>query len=181
MTPALSSQWEKSNCKFVHPVIIQEFSIKVKFWETAFKISLRNVKKSIKDRLTPKLGELIDILSCKCEMMFCSWYGCNHYCKKEVHVKCMRVRENKIPVLELSFIKLQRDKVGSCAHYHIGGVDIKESTKIKKVIQRKEKYCQELEKRVKKFKKKGKKINQKILDDYNYLAQIDQVIIKHVY
>ena len=51
-----------------------------------------------------------------------------------MHVKCMCVQENKIPVLELSFIKSQRGKIGSCAHYHIGGVDIKESTKRKKVI-----------------------------------------------
>ena len=75
MTLALSSQWEKANCKLVHPVIIQEFSIKIKLkylWETAVKISLRNVKKSIKDRFIPKLDKLIDILSCKCEMMFCS-------------------------------------------------------------------------------------------------------------
>ena len=46
-------------------------------------------------------------------MIFCSEYGCNHDCKKEVHVKCMCVGENKSPVLELSFIKSQRDKVGS--------------------------------------------------------------------
>ena len=38
MTPALSFQWEKANCKFVISVIIQEFSIKAKLkylWETA--------------------------------------------------------------------------------------------------------------------------------------------------
>ena len=67
MTPALSSQWEKVNSKFVHPVIIQEFSIKVKLkylWETAVKTSLGNVKKSIKDRFSPKCDKLVDILSC---------------------------------------------------------------------------------------------------------------------
>ena len=64
----------------------------------------------------------------------------------------MCVQENKIPVLELRFIKLQRDKVGSCVHYHIGGVDIKESTSKRR---RKEEYCQELEKRAKTFKIKG--------------------------
>ena len=119
MTPALSSQWEKANTckyKFAHLVIIQEFSIKVKLkypWETAVKIILGIVKKSIKDRFIPKLHKLVGIFSCKCEIMFYSEYGCNHNCKKEMHVKCMCVQENKIPVLEFSFIKSQRDKEGT--------------------------------------------------------------------
>jgi hypothetical protein len=183
MTLALSAQWKKANCKFLHPVIIKECSIKAKLkylWETAVKVSLGNAKKSIKDTLIPKMDKLFDILSCKCLIMFCSEYGCDQDCKKQAHIKCTCVRESKIPVIELSFIKSQRDKVGSFAQYYIGGVDTLESTKIKQVIKRKVEYQLQLEKRDKKIKKE-EKVNQRIPEDYNCLAQIIQVIIKYVF
>ena len=146
--PALLAQWGKANAQLVHPVLIAERTIHLKLkacWENAFKLSTGQGKLKDKEKLSLQLDKLFDILRCHCPINLCVEIGCSLTCKQEAHITCNCKREEKIPVLELRFIRSQRDKEGSNSSHMIGGQDKPESKKQEKAIKNKEKKQQNAE------------------------------------
>ena len=90
-----------------------------------------------------KLDKLFDISFCKCKIELCPEKKCT--CKDNVHIKCVCPKERKLPVLELRFLKSQRDKVGSIGQLQIGNPDIPVTKKQQEALERKEKdkICEE--------------------------------------
>ena len=76
-------------------------------------MSIGKGKLKDKNRFADKLDRLVDILNCKCPIFLCSESRCESDCVKDAHIECECKRDEKIPVLELQFIRAQREKVGS--------------------------------------------------------------------
>ena len=85
--------------------------------------------KSRKETFLKKLDKLFDIIVCKCEITTCEEKGCPSDCKKFAHIDCDCLRPQKIPPIELSFVKDQRLKVDK-GQLRIGGVDAKETERL---------------------------------------------------
>ena len=67
----------------------------------------------MRDTFLSKLVKVFDLLVCQCQFGDCE--GCNDNCQA-VHMDCSCSRSEKIPEIELAYIKDQRSKVG-----HSGG------------------------------------------------------------
>jgi hypothetical protein len=140
----LLAQWKKANAQFKYPVIIHEETLKIKIkkiWERGNIVSRGRTKLEEKTKFISKLDHLFDILYCKCPIKLCAELGCQKIgedrCKKDAHANCNCLREFKIPQLELSFVRAQREKEGSEGALQIGGVDTPESKRQDKAIKNK--------------------------------------------
>ena len=121
VTTAVTAQWEKANTLFTWPMMNHRSTVTAKFkslWVKAVAIS-QDKKGRERDQFVQRLDRLVDILNCQCYISKCSEVGCGS-CKNGAHVFCKCPRAQKIPVLELAFIKGQRDKVGSIRPFQIG-------------------------------------------------------------
>ena len=138
--PSLLAQWKRANCEFKPPVIIQESSICrkiIKEWETARDISRKRIsKKGQIEYFSIKLDKLFDLCKYQCPIKPCDEINCNG-CINQVHVVCQCSRDEKIPILELPFMKAQREKIGVKSSMQIGLNDAKESNSQNKLQKRK--------------------------------------------
>ena len=62
-----------------------------------------------------KLYRLLDITTCRCPITLCSEmmstsHGKKENCKAGAHIVCVCPRETKLPAIELTWVRLQRDK-----------------------------------------------------------------------
>ncbi|KAG7158477.1 hypothetical protein Hamer_G027622, partial [Homarus americanus] len=125
MIVPLLHQWTKANALFKPPVINQCRTIELKLtklWHKAVETSLGKGNLARKNEFLHTLDTLFDILTCKCSIQLCSESNCSHSGKREnnSHIDCGCPREKKIPVLELEFIKAQRQKakeLGDCSFH----------------------------------------------------------------
>ena len=69
----------------------------------------------------------MNIPTCKCDIKSCTDVGCSSTCVSGIHIFCDCSREKKIPVIELAFMKGQREKFGSIGLHQIGPVDLPET------------------------------------------------------
>ena len=114
-----------------------------KIWEQGVQVSLGKGKLAVKKKFLDKLDKLVDILACNCPIKLCAELGClktgEDGCKKDAHAQCNCLREFKIPQLELTFVRAQREKEGSQGALQIGRADAKESKRQEKAIANKAK------------------------------------------
>ena len=75
--------------------------------------------------------------------MTCDDSGCNEDCVSEAHIVCDCPRDQRLPAMELLFIKDQVDKVGRGKMF-IASVDVKETTRFLMI----QKYMMIITKRV---------------------------------
>ena len=122
--------WTRSNAEFKVPVILSEKAICdkiVRAWNTARLIANHKItKKSDVEKFTCKLDKLFDLCKCQCVIVNCSDTGCDG-CQTGAHVSCKCPRDQKVPVLELPFMKAQREKIGLISTMQISTNDKKES------------------------------------------------------
>ena len=146
MMSALSEQWLKASHLLKYPVLITERTIKIKLkdiWEKALTFAKGRGKLKDKDMFNLKLDRLMDILYCKCLILLCSEFGClgkkqDPVCHQEAHAKCKCKQGEKIPGMELMFVRAQRSKFGSLSTHMIAGADLPESRKQESDILKKE-------------------------------------------
>lgn len=163
---SLLVRWCSANPKFIEPVINSQVRIKTKLkslWDQANKVSLGRAKLEEKDRFTEKLDKLMDILNCKCEIKTCTEVSCSSACLNGVHIFCDCSKDKKIPVIELAFIKGQREKVGSVGPHQIGPVDLPETRRQAEQKERQKQKKQSEEKRRKKYEKEHEEVMQQCM------------------
>ena len=140
------AQWEKANALFKHPIICTKSSLErrlEKEWERARLVARGRAKKSQREDFESKLDKLLDPLVCSCQpIQLCRDAGCHGPkadppCKLGAHLDCTCPRENKIPKLELEFIKTQREKIGEKGGMQISLADSKEDARQKNAEARK--------------------------------------------
>ena len=133
--------------KSVNPSIplIEKVQQKVKrSYENYLKFKWNN-KKTTCDFIS-KLDKLFDICSCHCSLSTQHSDKCEQNCAL-VHISCKCPRDQKIPLLELPFMKDQRDKVGPTGKYQLGAVDSLYENKRKRTVSRRERdKCKKVKK-----------------------------------
>ena len=123
---ALQEHWQRANALFNPPITNDQRTIHGKLknlWQKAGQVVLGQGKLKDKDRFTEKLDTLVDILNCKCKIVLCVDFQCGDDCGDEAHIQCKCQKEQKMPGLDLAFIKAQRDKIGSPGAYQMGTPD----------------------------------------------------------
>ena len=117
------------------------------------------------------LDKLVDILTCKCIIKSCAETQCNSACVSNVHITCDCKGDTKIPVIELAFIKGQREKVGSVGPHQMTSVDFPE-------CRRQDMQKRRLEKIVEATERKKRKSEKKALEEeevmQQYMLEVEQ-------
>ena len=83
------------------------------------------------------LDRLFDITKCHCSIMTCQETTNCSGCLSKFHIYCDCSKEQKIPFLELDFIRAQREKIGTFSTMMIANRDDKETKKQSKTAERK--------------------------------------------
>ena len=178
-------RWQRASFKLKPPVTAQDKTILdrlVGLWEKASKIAWKRVT-SAKDvtKFEEQLDRLFDITKCRCPLLECGaeeviCTGCHCEepectgCPKNAtdlppcHVVCKCPAQQRIPLLELSFIKAQRKKVGEKSAAMIVNVDLKESKKQSEEAEKKQEKKEGQEAKDKRQAEKKKREEQEEID-----------------
>ena len=99
-------------------------------WRRALDIVNNKVKgvQQKKVAMEDKLDKIFSVLLCQCNILTCQEEGCSEACKKGVHITCLCPKVQKLPVIELLFIRDQRKRAKG--GLGIGPADHKESAKM---------------------------------------------------
>ena len=110
--PLISQKWMEVNpCLSV----IQTDSMInriVKIYETAQKINAKKLTVKRKSFFMDSLDKVFDILICQCPFVDCDPSVCGPSPCDVPHIRCDCLRNFKMPVIKLAFIKDQREKTG---------------------------------------------------------------------
>ena len=147
----VQDQWRKSNEQFIEPVTVSQKSLKNRlktYWKNAVDVANECSSKVVKDNLLQKLDRLLDITSCRHQIVLCDSpdIKCTG-CKFKSHVVNCNCK-NKIPTLELNWLYFQRMKCSEKSQLQIASMDKVEN----KRQQKREARKQLEEQRVKKQK-----------------------------
>ena len=119
LAPLIVAQWQKASVKFEHPEIVtlKQVAAKVEIiWGKVLEVSRGRGKKKDKEQIAAMLDKLLDIVHCQCQILFCgeqeSECANPSLCKVKAHTKCSCNKAEKVPVLELEWLRIQRDKIG---------------------------------------------------------------------
>ena len=130
------NQWEKSNIKFKSPVVSDRKPMVMRLENAWKKVNLIPLKKETKPNVVKiwesKLDRLFDITFCQCPITLCSDTAqppCKDDCKAEAHIQCSCTKEQKLLVLELAWLKSQREKAGSKSKQKMISEDKEETPK----------------------------------------------------
>ena len=105
-------------------------------WKIAMEVASHKKFKK-KENLLKRMDKLYPVLYCICtEILSCQEKGCSSDCKKQAHIACSCLKEEKIPVIELLFIRDQRAR--NKAGLSIGLFDAVESQKMQEKFDRKD-------------------------------------------
>ena len=83
----------------------------VKLHDTAQQINGKRITAKKKKFFMDNLEKIFDILTCQCTILDCDPSVCDPPCDIP-HIQCLCLKKFKIPIIELAFIKDQRDKIG---------------------------------------------------------------------
>jgi len=187
VTPLVLAQWQRANAKFVPPVTITEKSLRQKLeklWRRVDEVAKgrgKGINKREKEKVMDLLDKLIDVTTCPHTILSCSeeGSGCGDMkeCKVKAHVQCSCPLQNKVPVLDLNWLKVQRAKRSEMsemmmARWH-GGDDKKETERQQKAAKRKAKEDEMDLKRKKKAEEDEEKLLKQDLDD-DFAANMEE-------
>lgn len=168
VAPIILAQWHKSNVKFCPPVIITEKSLvsKVdKLWNRVTEVARGRAKKAEKEKVDQLLDKLLDITTCPHKIMLCDEPGSactgteEEECKVKAHINCTCLMPSKLPVMELQWLYMQRNKIGEKSIMKMGGVDWKETEVQEKAAKNK---ADKEKAEVKAAKKRQKELDEKL-------------------
>ena len=134
-------QWARANNQFKNPVILSEKTLcdkVVSLWDKAFRLANDKMTAAVElKKIYSGLDRLFDITKCCCSIMTCQETTNCSGCPSQFHINCDCSKEQKIPVLELGFIRAQREKIGTFSTMMIANRDVKETKKQNKTAERK--------------------------------------------
>ena len=139
------AQWQKSNAKFIHPVVIKEDTLARKLenvWDKAKYVARPNVpKQADRVKVEAMLDKLLEVTKCSHKILLCSETGSGCLgekdCKLKAHINCDCPLESKVPVMELRWLAAQRAKTSQKSGMMMLGVDKVETARQEKAAKRK--------------------------------------------
>ena len=149
LTRQILSVYHKANSQLKPGVtLVTEDSIArrvEKRWAEAVQLANNRGSQMVrkKEQLMKLMDKLFNIFYCKCQIVTCDDSGCNEDCVSEAHIVCDCPRDQRLPAMELLFIKDQVDKVGR-GKMCIASVDVKETTRLQKLSDRRKKIKDDL-------------------------------------
>ena len=131
----VKEEWQRASTNFQPTVTIGDKTILdklVTFWDKATRIAWKKITSS-QDiiKFEEQLDKFFDITKCRCLLLHCEEANCPGCPKSSsskfpaCHLFCECPAEQKIPVLERSFILAQREKVGTKSTIMIQNIDKK--------------------------------------------------------
>ena len=170
LVSSIHDQWQKSNVKFAPPVVTNYKTLVNRLLNVWEKVTAIAQKKETKQKIvtswTSKLDKLFDITVCHCPITLCADSPsppCKENCKAEAHIDCSCEKSVKIPVLELAWLKGQREKIGSRSKHLIGGADMVETEKQDKTSKRKLEEAESLAKQRKRSQEEEEEMFGRVL------------------
>ena len=114
----IKAQWHKANSKFVQPVTISKRRMEDKIlvlWNEVVGLAQGQGKAAEKNKIEKSLDQLFDIFQCKHTIILCQEpFSCcsNVKCKLGAHLSkdCKCPKDQKVTVLDLEWLRSQRDK-----------------------------------------------------------------------
>ena len=174
LVTAVYLQWEKSSSMFKPPVVSDKKALvqRVKrLWEKATAIALKKeTKEAVVSSFESKLDRLFDITVCQCTITLC-----NEGCIKEAHIFCTCMKDKKVPLLELSWLKSQREKTGSKSNLQMVTEDKKETEKQQRYEERKQRESESREKQIEKNIMEEEKLLRQVEIADNYEDSLENV------
>ena len=139
------AQWQKSNAKFIHPVVIKEYTLARKLenvWDKAKFVARPNIlKQADRVKVEAMLDKLLEVTKCSHKILLCSETGSGCLgekdCKLKAHINCDCPLESKVPVMELRWLAAQRAKTGQKSGMMMLGVDKVETARQENAAKRK--------------------------------------------
>ena len=112
LEPLIRRKWQEVNpcLKLNQPESVIQKIIRID--ETANLIKVKKITAKKKDFFIDSLAKLFDILVCRCPILDCDPAECDPFPCDIPNISCDCERNLKIPVIELAFIKDQRNKQG---------------------------------------------------------------------
>ena len=108
LAPIILAQWQKSNPKFCHPVVIKPESLVRKLERLWSRISIVANGGKGKEKLLEELDSLLDVTVCPHPILLCheAGSGCDKgkECVPKAHIKCDCPLASKVPLLELRWL-----------------------------------------------------------------------------
>ena len=157
LTKQILAVYHKANSQFKPGLIlITEKSIVNKVerkWTEVISLVNRKVKSTVKKKevFMKNMDKLFNIFYCKCEIITCFQRGCKEDCLLKLHIICDCPRDHKIPLLEIPFVKDQREKIGR-GKLEMGGIDFEETERLQRQIDRTRKDLESLMRRLEEAK-----------------------------
>lgn len=145
LEPLIRRKWQE-----VYPALplIQPESVInkiIKIDQTANQIKHKQITTKKRNNFLDNIDKLFDILFCRCPFVDCSPEECDSVSCDIPHMKCDCLRVNKIPVIELAFIKDQRNKSGlNGGKMVMKGVDLKTAQQQENTMKKKEGVAKQL-------------------------------------
>ena len=180
LAPILETQWQKANDKFVFPVILSRQRIQDKIialWKKVFEVAKGKGKAAERDKVEESLDKLMDIVYCKCSIIMCheprSTCPKPSKCKVKAHALCTCPKEWKVPVLDLLWLRSQREKFGEKGGMGMSSCDHKETKKQVNAAQNKAALALAEEKRDRKLADTRSELREREDDQ---MEEIDQTI-----
>ena len=130
--------WKSANPQL--PVSLEKTAVERLQREYDRARTLSKAGKELRDeykKFVERLDKLFDICKCKCTIVECKDYDECDGCTFEAHVVCSCRRNNKIPLMELKYMCVQRCKVGEKSTMQFGPVDRSESKRLQTNLYRK--------------------------------------------
>ena len=139
LEPLIRRKWQEVNPCL--PLIQPESVIKkiIKIDETANQIKHKQITAKKRNNFMDSIDKLFDILVCRCPFVDCNPEECDSIPCDIPHMNCDCLRVNRIPVIELPFIKDQRNKSGlNGGKMVMKGVDLKTAQQQENTMKKKE-------------------------------------------
>jgi hypothetical protein len=114
----VEAQWQKANAKFVPPVTISKKQMEDKIlvlWNKVLGLAQGRGKTAENYKIQESLDQLFDIVKCKHTIILCREpFSCcsDAKCKLGAHISkdCKCPKDQKVPILDLEWLRSQRDK-----------------------------------------------------------------------
>ena len=141
----IEAQWHKANCKFVPPLTISKRRMEDKIlvlWNKVLGLAQGRGKASEKNKIEKSLDQLFDIVQCKHTIILCQEplsFCSDAKCKLGAHLSkdCKCPKDQKVPVLDLQWLRSQRDKQEEMGGMQMSATDYVDTKKQNQAIENK--------------------------------------------
>ena len=166
------AQWQKANVKFKYPVIVSVQRVTAKVaavWGKVCEVANGKGKRKDREKVADMLDRLLDIVNCQCPILLCCQQnsGCASpsLCKVKAHTLCSCSKEEKVPVLELEWLRSQREKIGEKGGMQMASADIPFSKQLQKTEENQTRKDEARQKREAKAEAKEEELKQRLEEE----------------